>query len=128
MAIQLEWSNEALEDIEAIATYIEKDSPAYAKSVVSKIFEKAEIIRYFTQLGRIVPELNDSTIREIFVYSYRLIYKIDSNTVLFVAVIHGKRLLENDENSILDPYIDPLQTKEYLQERANRGSPSGEWE
>jgi addiction module RelE/StbE family toxin len=102
MAIKLEWSNEALEDIESIATYIEKDSPVYAKSVVSKIFEKAEIIKNFTQLGRIVPELNDSTIREIFVYSYRLIYKIDSNTVLFVAVIHGKRLLENHEKSIIE--------------------------
>ena len=102
MAIKLEWSNEALEDIESIATYIEKDSPVYAKSIVSKFFEKAEIIKDFTQLGRIVPELNDSTIREIFVYSYRLIYKIDSNTVLFVAVIHGKRLLENHEKSITE--------------------------
>jgi len=102
VAIKLEWSNEALEDIESIATYIEKDSPVYAKSIVSKFFEKAEIIKDFTQLGRIVPELNDSTIREIFVYSYRLIYKIDSNTVLFVAVIHGKRLLENHEKSITE--------------------------
>ena len=102
MAIQLEWSNEALEDIESIATYIEKDSPVYAKSVVFKIFEKAEIIRDFTELGRIVPELNDSTIREIFVYSYRLIYKIDSNRILFVAVIHGKRLLENHEKSLTE--------------------------
>lgn len=102
MAIQLEWSNEALEDIESIATYIEKDSPVYAKSVVFKIFEKAEIIRDFTELGRIVPELNDSTIREIFVYSYRLIYKIDSNKILFVAVIHGKRLLENHEKSLTE--------------------------
>ncbi|MCK9374319.1 MAG: type II toxin-antitoxin system RelE/ParE family toxin [Sulfuricurvum sp.] len=99
MAITLEWSNEALEDIESIATYIEKDSPAYAKSVVSKFFEKAEIIKDFIEIGRKVPELNDSNIREIFVYSYRLIYKIDSNTVLFVAVIHGKRLLENHEKS-----------------------------
>lgn len=102
MAIQLEWSNEALEDIESIATYIEKDSPFYAKSVVSQFFEKAEIIKDFVELGRIVPELNDSTIREIFVYSYRLIYKIDSNTILFVAVIHGKRLLENHEKSITE--------------------------
>lgn len=102
MAIQLEWSDEALEDIESIATYIEKDSPIYAKSVVFKIFEKAEIIRDFTELGRIVPELNDSTIREIFVYSYRLIYKINSNRVLFVAVIHGKRLLENHEKSLTE--------------------------
>lgn len=100
MAIRLEWSEEALEDIESIATYIEKDSPAYAKSVVSKFFEKAEILKDFTELGRKVPEIDDISIREIFVYSYRLIYKINEDTVLFVAIIHGKRLLENHQDSI----------------------------
>lgn len=45
MAVKLEWSEKALEDIESIAIYIEKDSPAYAKSVVSKFFEKAEILK-----------------------------------------------------------------------------------
>lgn len=101
MAIKLEWSEEALEDIESIAPYIEKDSPAYAKSVISKFFEKAEILENFPSLGRIVPELNDNNIREIFVYSYRLIYKTDENVVLFVAVVHGNRLLENHHNSII---------------------------
>ena len=100
MAIQLEWSEESLEDIESIATYIEKDSPIYAKSVVSKFFEKAEILKDFTELGRTVPEFNDINIREIFVYSYRLIYKITEDTVLFVAIVHGKRLLENHQKSI----------------------------
>jgi len=38
MAFKLEWSEEALEDIESIATYIEKDSLTYARSVVSKFF------------------------------------------------------------------------------------------
>ncbi len=95
MAFTLKWSEEALEDIESIATYIEKDSPIYAKSVVSKFFEKAEILQEFSDLGRTVPEFNDPTIREIFVYSYRLIYKIDEEEILFVAVVHGKKLLEN---------------------------------
>ena len=95
MAFTLKWSEEALEDIESIATYIEKDSPIYAKSVVSKFFEKAEILQEFSDLGRTVPEFNDPTIREIFVYSYRLIYRIDEEEILFVAVVHGKRLLEN---------------------------------
>jgi addiction module RelE/StbE family toxin len=94
VAIKLEWSEEALEDMESIATYIEKDSPTYAKSVVSKFFEKAEVLKDFTELGRIVPELNNIHIREIFVYSYRLIYNISDDTVLFVAVVHGKRLLD----------------------------------
>ncbi|RLA75917.1 MAG: type II toxin-antitoxin system RelE/ParE family toxin [Epsilonproteobacteria bacterium] len=100
MAIKLAWSEEALEDIESIATYIEKDSPTYASSVVSKFFEKAEILKEFIELGRKIPELNDITIREIFVYSYRLIYKINEDSILFVAVVHGKRLLENHQKSI----------------------------
>ena len=84
MAFRLKWSEEALEDIESIANYIEKDSPFYAKSVVSKIFEKAEILQEFSELGRKVPEFDDETIREI----------------LFVAIAHGKRLLENHHKSI----------------------------
>jgi addiction module RelE/StbE family toxin len=100
MAFKLKWSEEALEDIESIATYIEKDSPFYAKSVVSKFFEKADILKDFSELGRIVPELNDISIREIFIYSYRLVYKITDDTVLFVAVVHGKRLLENHHKII----------------------------
>jgi len=100
MALKLEWSEEALEDIESIATYIEKDSPTYAKSVVSKFFEKAEILQEFSELGRKVPEFNDTTIREIFVYSYRLIYKLNKGKILIVAIVHGKRLLENHQQSI----------------------------
>lgn len=100
MAVELKWSEEALEDIESIATYIGKDSPVYASSVVSKFFEKDEILKEFSELGRKVPEFNDISIREIFVYSYRLIYKINENIVLFVAVVHGKRLLESHQQSI----------------------------
>ena len=81
MAFELVWSEEALEDIESIAIYIEKDSPIYAKAVVSKFFEKAEILRNFPELGRTVPEIDDAKIRELFIYSYRLIYKIDNDSI-----------------------------------------------
>jgi len=93
VALRIVWSEEALEDIESIAEYIEKDSPFYAKSVVTKFFEKAELLKEFSLTGRIVPELNDTNIREIFVYSYRLIYQIENDAIIFIAVVHGKRLL-----------------------------------
>ena len=35
--------------------------------------------------------------RERFLYSYRLIYELSSETVRILAVIHGKRLLESVE-------------------------------
>src|SRR5712691_11779515 len=44
MARGLGWSPEAIEDIEAIASYIERDSPWYTKAVASKIVETAETI------------------------------------------------------------------------------------
>ena len=95
MAFKLVWSEEALEDIESIATYIEKDSPIYARAVVSKFFKKVEILKTNPELGRVVPEMDNKKIREIFIYNYRLIYRIDTDTILLTAVIHGKRLLEN---------------------------------
>ena len=45
----------------------------------------------FPQSGRIVPEFNDETIRELIYGSYRIIYKISGTTCSIVAVIHGSR-------------------------------------
>lgn len=59
MARGLVWSPEAIEDIESIASYIERDSAWYAKAVASKIVETAETIPGFPELGRIVPEIGD---------------------------------------------------------------------
>lgn len=94
MARGLDWSPEAIEDVESIASYIERDSPWYAKAVASRIVETAENIPDFPELGRIVPEIGDAAIRERFVYSYRIIYRIEAGGILIAAVIHGSRLLQ----------------------------------
>jgi plasmid stabilization system protein ParE len=95
MAQRLNWSREAIEDLNSIGEYIAKDSIFYARSVVRKVFTSAKQIPDAPQLGRIVPEIGDPKIRERFVYSYRLVYKVDESQILILAVIHGKRLLEN---------------------------------
>ncbi len=91
----IEWSPEAIEDLESIAKYIARDSEFYAKAVVTKILSTSKNIKDQSLIGRIVPELNEVNIRERFIYSYRLIYKIEETRILIVAIIHGKRLLEN---------------------------------
>ena len=95
MALRLDWSPEAIEDIEAIASYIERDSPWYAKAVASKIVQTAETIPNFPEVGRIVPEIGNPSIRERFVYSYRIIYRIETERILVAAVIHGRRLIQS---------------------------------
>ncbi|WP_133819444.1 type II toxin-antitoxin system RelE/ParE family toxin [Tahibacter aquaticus] len=94
MAHELRWSPEAVEDVEQIASYIERDSAWYAQAVVARFFAAAESLRELPERGRVVPELRDTSVRECFVYSYRLIYKVSLGKVLVLAVTHGHRLLE----------------------------------
>ena len=49
-------------------------------------------------IGRVVPEMGQSQVREHFIYSYRIIYEIKDKTINIVAVIHGRRLLESVED------------------------------
>jgi len=95
---EIEWSPEATEDLNLIAEYIARDSEFYARAVMTEILAVSRNIREFPLIGHIVPELNDDRIRERLVYSYRLVYRIEPRRYLVVAVIHGKRLLENVSN------------------------------
>ncbi len=94
MALSLAWSPEAIEDIESIASYIERDSLWYARAVASTIVETAETIPEYPEMGRVVPEIGDASIRERFVYNYRIIYRVEQERILIAAVIHGSRLLQ----------------------------------
>jgi len=95
MDYSVKWSPEATEDLESIVEYIARDSEFYARSVVSKILAVSRKISEQPMIGRIVPEIGEQEIRERFVYSYRLVYRIQNSTITIVAIIHGKRLLEN---------------------------------
>jgi len=66
---------------------------AYAKAVVRKILASTRTLEHFPLAGRKVPEFDDESIRELFVYSYRIIYAVEEAQVTIAAVIHGKRML-----------------------------------
>jgi len=93
MAKRVAWSARALADLEAIAAYISSDSPVYAKNVVKKIVKLTRQLVRFPNSGREVPEFQDPTLRELFAYSYRIIYKVEEEEIIIASVIHGKRNL-----------------------------------
>ncbi|HYX72448.1 MAG TPA: type II toxin-antitoxin system RelE/ParE family toxin [Nitrososphaera sp.] len=96
MAYEVVWSPRAVEDVEAIALYIAADSTSYAAAVVKKIVDTTRGLNRFPFAGRVVPEFGEEIIREKLVYSYRIIYRIQDETITIAAVLHGKQLLELD--------------------------------
>jgi plasmid stabilization system protein ParE len=94
MARKVIWSFEATADLEALAEYIARDSTFYAASFVQKVLDMSRSLNEFSERGRIVPEIGNPAIREIFVKEYRLIYSIEESRVVIVGLIPGKRDLK----------------------------------
>lgn len=78
-----------------IHDYIDQDSPLYARRVSEALVQKTIGLDELPRKGRMVPELNDETVRELPLYSYRILYEIKSdNLVEVLAVIHRRRDLQ----------------------------------
>jgi toxin ParE1/3/4 len=88
---QVTWSRSAWEDVEAIASYIARDSEDRASLFVVRLLEAADRLRDFPGSGRAIPEMGDPSCREIIVYPYRVMYRVEDDQVLITAVVHGAR-------------------------------------
>ena len=94
--VEVKWTKQAIEDIDNIATFVKKDSLKYAKLQVERIFLRTEILYSHPAIGKVVPEMNDKTIKELLVGYYRIIYKIISkDRIDILTVHHSSRLLRN---------------------------------
>ena len=94
------WSIPAKHDLKKIHDYIADDSQYYALKVSQEFVEKSNILIDFPKMGRIVPEIDDPKIRELFIYSYRLIYEISDKSIEILAIIHGMQNFKGDFNKM----------------------------
>ena len=89
--MKIEWAEPAISDLQHIRDYIAKDSEYYAASFVSRIIDRIDILPEFPEMGRIVTEQNDKNIRELIYQKYRIVYRVEKERILILAIIHGSR-------------------------------------
>lgn len=91
---EVRWAESAFADLDEIAEYIAKDSDFYAATVVRELTDAARSLARFAERGRVVPEYQEPTIRELIVGNYRLVYEITDQPVTHVLrIIHAARLM-----------------------------------
>ena len=93
----VKWTEHALVQLRHIHDYIAQDSPLYAKRVSDALVRKTFLLNELPRLGRMVPELNDDVVREVSLYSYRILYEIKTAHIDILAVIHKRQDLQVDE-------------------------------
>lgn len=91
------WTPLARDQVHEISNYIAYDNPSAARKWAKTILKKVKQLKDFPEIGRIVPEFNDTDIREIIFGNYRIIYVLKKQSVAILTVRHGRRLLSSDD-------------------------------
>jgi len=73
---QVAWTHEGRRTLEEVVSYLFGESPSAARQVLSEALEAAGSLATLSERGRVVPELGDPSIREIFIHRYRLMYRV----------------------------------------------------
>ena len=84
-------SGEARGDLTAIAVYIARDNPARARSFAAELLGKALDIGTMPEGFPLVPGLARRGIRRRVYGRYLIFYRIESDQVTVLHVLHGAR-------------------------------------
>jgi toxin ParE1/3/4 len=85
------WGESAQATLDEALSDIAERSHDGALRVLTRALEVADRLSTFAERGRVVPEIGEPTLRELFVYEYRLLYRVREDRVVIQAFLHGAR-------------------------------------
>ena len=84
-------TDEARFALDETVSYIARDSVQGAQAVLEEVLRAADGLSTLPERGRMVPEREETSIREVFVRRYRLMYQVRESDVVVLAFLHGAR-------------------------------------
>lgn len=93
--IDLRWTPQAAEDLQAIYDFIARDSPHYAQLTVENILAAIDQLKGFPLMGRQVPERERDDLRELIKPPYRIVYRT-GEVLKILTIFRASRLFPSD--------------------------------
>ena len=88
---RVDWTAGASRELHAVINFVADESPEAAIRLLDDILGSADSLRSMPDRGRIVPERDDPTVRELLVEPYRLLYNITESAVVILGLLHQRR-------------------------------------
>ena len=96
--VKINWTSLAVSDLKGVFDYIADDSSRYAQITAGKIHYRVQTLADQPNSGRIVPEFEDTTIRELISGNYRIIYSLVNDYQIDVLrIFHSARSLKEKD-------------------------------
>ena len=97
--MNLSFSKLAIEDLKGIKEYyLEQGVPQISQDFVAAIVEHIETLSAQPDIGRVVPEFNDDSIRELIHSPFRVVYLREIESIKIIRVWRSERLLKLSES------------------------------
>jgi toxin ParE1/3/4 len=80
-------TDQTKDDLKSIKNYIQKDSYQNSIKVVQTILEKLQLLEKHAEIGKIIAHTSAGPLRQILVYRYRIIYRMQNNVLKFLQFI-----------------------------------------
>jgi len=92
------WTAGARADLMEMFAYVAAENPEAAARLRARIRADTARLVDHPGLGRVVPELGDSALRELIVRPYRVVCLALADEVHMLGVIHSRRLMPDFEH------------------------------
>ncbi len=89
--VKISWTKKSIDDLKSIHNYISLDSTVYANRFIEKIISRVDQLENFPESGRIVPEKEEASIRELIEGNYRIFYKLKKQSVIILRIHNSAR-------------------------------------
>ena len=100
------WTEHALSCLVEIEEHIALDDPVAAQRWVEYLIRRTAILEQQPHAGRVLPEMPKSTLRELIEGNYRIVYRVNAETVEILTVFERHRLLrQTDVEQGLAPQV-----------------------
>jgi addiction module RelE/StbE family toxin len=90
--VRLEWSADALADLQRFADFLHRRYPDLARIVASEIVKKARALEENPQLGRPIAEHSHyrQIVMQVLNASYVFQYRVEGERLVMLRVFHGR--------------------------------------
>jgi plasmid stabilization system protein ParE len=92
----LEWSDEALADLDRFAQFLHRDHPALATVVAKEIIAKVQVLSDHPQLGRPIAGRKEyrEVVLQVLGAAYVFQYRFDGQRLVILRIYHAREARE----------------------------------
>jgi plasmid stabilization system protein ParE len=99
--VEIKYTKQAKDQLLKIKKFIALDNKLLAIKYLTKIKRKVEMLSMFPYVGKINSTLNSKNVRDYIVCGYKVIYKVNVEAILIVAIykniIFNEKTISNKE-------------------------------